>query len=211
MYHLKSFWSCRFWSQGWGMTSELWHHQYMASNLCLWKANIHIFICTLYHSLWTLKIMGGNLHTLPLPRADVGEREELCILGKCLARTTFCWQRNTSMGVSSPGAFQSTTLSLTSGFATFLGASEKQKWQSAWHIINPQMCQLILASVIIPCLPCSEGPIYINKRLNTMLIAPPGVVRESGSRGTHSHRPQTEHIVNGSCARSGPTTHSPFI
>lgn len=52
MYHPKSFWSCKFWSQGRGMTSELWHHQCMVSNLCLWKANIHIFICTLYHSLW---------------------------------------------------------------------------------------------------------------------------------------------------------------
>lgn len=80
----------------------------------------------LCHSLWTLKILGGN------PRADVGGWEELGTLGDCLVRT-FCWQRNTSRGISSPGTLQSATLGLTPGFTTFLGASEKWKSQYLAH------------------------------------------------------------------------------
>lgn len=81
---------------------------------------------------------------------------------------------------------------LTSGFAIFLGASEKWKWQSAWHIVYPQMCRLILASVIIPCLPCTQESIYINKRLNTMSIAPPGVAQEVAQEGLiHTGRRQS--------------------
>lgn len=152
------------------MTSELWH-QCMVYNLCLWKANIHIFICILYHSLWTLKTMGGN------PNADVGERANV-------------WWEHSAGKETHPGVFLHQGLSSQPPWVWLLVLPVSLVPQRngsdrvpAWHIVNTQLCQLILASVIIPCLLCTAGPIYINRRLNTMSIAPPRVVQEVAQEG----------------------------
>lgn len=123
------------------VTSSVWRSP---NFFCLWKASISIFIYMPLPFLVDSQNTGSN------PRADVGAWEELDILGECVVRTTFCWWRNKSRGISSPGALHSATLDLTPGFATFLFAPEKWKWQ---YLVCPHMCQLILALVIIPLLP----------------------------------------------------------